>query len=242
MGKEDKYAKRRKHLSSLMKAIFGYKSVDFCDETKDTGTIILGCKSDPMDCTFTDHYKVKYFKILEIAFTYDKYEFVFCNEKKQNKTKCDRYTIITNTIKFFKRKNIDVDYKFDSEYEKRLFFKLLYRFTLQLIESLFLFNNDAPDEIDDVCISEYNMGLCSHCKNESVEGFIEYGSNHVPFAYYSFDDHIPQLMSKKMYSRINSIKDFSFVNHKEYPVSDDRLTALNGFIQNRINRLLELYN
>lgn len=161
MGKEDKYAKRRKHLSSLMKAIFGYKSVDFCDETKDTGTIILGCKSDPMDCTFTDHYKVKYFKILEIAFTYDKYEFVFCNEKKQNKTKCDRYTIITNTINFFKRKNIDVDYQFDSEYEKRLFFKLLYRFTLQLIESLFLFKNDADAKKDNDCISEYNKRIKS---------------------------------------------------------------------------------
>ena len=78
-------------------------------------------------------------------------------------------------------------------------------------------------------------------KEETAEAFIEYGSNRVPFTYYSFDDHIPQLMSKKMYSRINSIKDFSIVNHKNYPVSNERLNALNRFIQNRINRLLELY-
>ena len=105
----------------------------------------------------------------------------------------------------------------------------------------FLVDSDNYEIISLAPVFDNGMGLCSHCKNESVEGFIEYGSNHVPFAYYSFDDHIPQLMSKKMYSRINSIKDFSFVNPKEYPVSDDRLTALNGFIQHRIHRLLELY-
>ncbi len=49
-------------------------------------------------------------------------------------------------------------------------------------------------------------------------------------------------MSKEMYNRLDSVKDFSFVNNKDYPVSDERLTALNGFIQRRIRRLLELYN
>ena len=77
---------------------------------------------------------------------------------------------------------------------------------------------------------------------ETAEAFIEYGSDHVPFAYYSFDDYIPQLMSKDMYNRIDSIKGFSFINHKDYPVSDERLNALNGFIQHRIHRILEFYN
>lgn len=86
------------------------------------------------------------------------------------------------------------------------------------------------------------MGLCSHCKEESTEAFIEYGSDHVPFAYYSFDDHIPQLMSENMYRRLDNIRDFSFVNHNSYPVSDERLAAMNGFIQNRIHKLLDLYN
>ena len=67
-------------------------------------------------------------------------------------------------------------------------------------------------------------------------------SFNVPFAYYSFDDHIPQLMSREMYKRIDGIRDFSFVNHTNYPVSDERLSALNGFIRYRIKRLLELYN
>ena len=58
----------------------------------------------------------------------------------------------------------------------------------------------------------------------------------------SFNDHITQLMSKDMYSMINSIKDFSFLNHKEYPVSDERLSGLNGIIQHRIHILHELYN
>ena len=106
----------------------------------------------------------------------------------------------------------------------------------------FLVDSDNYEIISLAPVFDNGMGLCSHCKNESVEGFIEYGSNHVPFAYYSFDDHIPQLMSKEMHNRLESIKDFSFVNHNEYTVSDDRLTALNGFIQNRIKRLLELYN
>lgn len=105
----------------------------------------------------------------------------------------------------------------------------------------FLVDSDNYEIISLAPVFDNGMGLCSHCREETAEAFIEYGSNHVPFSYYSFDDHIPQLMSKKMYSRINSIKDFSFVNHKEYPVSDDRLTALNGFIQHRIHRLLELY-
>jgi len=106
----------------------------------------------------------------------------------------------------------------------------------------FLVNSDTFEIISLAPVFDNGMGLCSHCKDEAVEAFIEYGNDHVPFAYYSFDDHIPQLMSKDMYNRINSIKDFSFVNHKEYPVSDERLTALNGFIHNRIHRLLELYD
>ena len=60
--------------------------------------------------------------------------------------------------------------------------------------------------------------------------------------YYSFDDYIPQLMSKEMYKRINDIRDFSFVNYTNYPVSEERLSALNGFIRYRIKRLIELYN
>lgn len=86
------------------------------------------------------------------------------------------------------------------------------------------------------------MGLCSHCKIETAEAFIEYGSDHVPFTYYSFDDHVPQLMGEDMYNRLNNIRDFSFVNHNQFPISDERLNAMNGFIKYRIKNLLELYN
>ena len=105
----------------------------------------------------------------------------------------------------------------------------------------FLVNSDSFEIIGLAPVFDNGMGLCSHCKDENIEVFIKYGIDHVPFAYYSFDDHIPQLMSKEMYNRLDNIKDFSFVNHNDYPVSDERLTALNGFIQNRINRLLEIY-
>ena len=49
-------------------------------------------------------------------------------------------------------------------------------------------------------------------------------------------------MSKDIYSRLKNIRDFSFVNHKDYPVSSTRLSAMNGFVQYRIGRLIELYN
>ncbi len=106
----------------------------------------------------------------------------------------------------------------------------------------FLVNSDTFEIIDLAPIFDNGMGLCSHCKNDTVEDFIEYGNNHVPFAYYSFDDYIPQLMSEDMYNRLNDIKCFSFTNHKSHPVSEERLNALNGFIKCRIKRLLELYN
>lgn len=106
----------------------------------------------------------------------------------------------------------------------------------------FLVNSDTFEIIGLAPIFDNGMGLCSHCKDENVEAFIEYGNDHVPFAYYSFDDHIPQLMSKEMYNILDSIKDFCFINHKEYPFFDERMNALNGFIQHRIHKLLELYN
>jgi len=106
----------------------------------------------------------------------------------------------------------------------------------------FLVDSDTFEILGLAPVFDNGIGLCSHCMKETAEAFIEYGSDHIPFAYYSFDDHIPQLMSKEMYNRLNSIKDFSFVNHKEYPVSDERLTALNGFIQHRIHKLLDLFN
>ena len=105
----------------------------------------------------------------------------------------------------------------------------------------FLVDSETFEIIDLAPVFDNGMGLCSHCKEETAESFIEYGSDHVPFAYYSFDDHIPQLMSKDMYNKIGDIREFCFVNHKNYPVSDERLTAINGFIQHRINRLLALY-
>ena len=43
------------------------------------------------------------------------------------------------------------------------------------------------DDIDDESVKKFNQILMERI-------------NHVPFAYYSFDDHIPELMSKKMYS------------------------------------------
>jgi hypothetical protein len=91
-------------------------------------------------------------------------------------------------------------------------------------------------------VFDNGMGLCILCKDETAEAFIDYGSNHVPFAYYSFDDHIPQHMSKELYDRMDSIRDFCLVNYTDYPVSEEKLSALNGFIQHRIKRLLELYN
>jgi len=106
----------------------------------------------------------------------------------------------------------------------------------------FLVDSETFEIIGLAPVFDNGMGLCSHCKEESVDAFIEYGSDHVPFAYYSFDDHIPQLMSKDMYDRLASIKDFSFVNHKDYPVSIERFNALNGFIRHRIRRLLEIYS
>ena len=105
----------------------------------------------------------------------------------------------------------------------------------------FLVDSDTYDIIGLAPVFDNGMGLCSHCKEENAQAFIEYGNDHVPFAYYSFDDHIPQLMSEDMYNKIGDIREFCFVNHKNYPVSDERLTALNGFIQHRINRLLALY-
>ena len=106
----------------------------------------------------------------------------------------------------------------------------------------FLVDSDTYEIISLAPVFDNGMGLCSHCKDETTKAFIDYGNNHVPFAYYSFDDHIPQLMSKDMYRRIDSIRDFSFVNHTDYHISEERLSALNGFIRHRINRLLELYN
>ncbi len=106
----------------------------------------------------------------------------------------------------------------------------------------FLVDSDTYEIIRLAPVFDNGMGLCSHCKNESADDFIEYGNNHVPFAYYSFDDHIPALMSDDMYRRLNDIKDFHFVNHSGYPVSSERLSALNGFIKHRIGKLLELYN
>ena len=106
----------------------------------------------------------------------------------------------------------------------------------------FLVDSDTYEIISLAPVFDNGMGLCSHCKDETTKAFIDYGNNHVPFAYYSFDDHIPQLMSKEMYERIDSIRDFSFMNHNDYPVSEERLSALNGFIRHRIKRLLELYN
>ena len=35
-------------------------------------------------------------------------------------------------------------------------------------------------------------------------------------------------MSKEMYKRLDSIKDFSFVNHKDYPLSNIFKQAVNG--------------
>ena len=106
----------------------------------------------------------------------------------------------------------------------------------------FLVDSDTYEIISLAPVFDNGMGLCSHCKEETTEAFIDYGSNHVPFTYYSFDDHIPKLISKEMYERIDNIRDFNFVNHTDYPVSDERLSALNGFIRHRIKRLLELYN
>lgn len=106
----------------------------------------------------------------------------------------------------------------------------------------FLVDSDTFDIIDLAPVFDNGMGLCSHCKTETAEAFIDYGNDHVPFAYYSFDDHIPVLMSEEMYGKLCNIKNFTFTNHKDYPVSDKRLAALNGFISYRINRLIELYN
>ena len=106
----------------------------------------------------------------------------------------------------------------------------------------FLVDSDNFEIIDLAPVFDNGNGLCSHCKSETAETFIEYGMNHIPFAYYSFDDYIPQLMSENMYKKLNNIRDFNFINHEKYPISDERLSALNGFIRYRINKLLMLYN
>ncbi|WP_294755396.1 hypothetical protein [uncultured Ruminococcus sp.] len=55
----------------------------------------------------------------------------------------------------------------------------------------FLVDSDTYEIISLAPVFDNGMGLCSHCKDETTKAFIDYGNNHVPFAYYSFDDHIP---------------------------------------------------
>lgn len=106
----------------------------------------------------------------------------------------------------------------------------------------FLVDSEAFEVIGLAPVFDNGMGLSSHCKIENAEAFIAYGEDHVPFAYYSFDDHIPQLMSEEMYKKLVNIRNFQFSNSPDFPVSEERFSALNGFIKYRIERLIELYN
>ena len=63
----------------------------------------------------------------------------------------------------------------------------------------FLVDSETFEIISLAPVFDNGIGLCSHCKEETVQAFIEYGSDHVPFVYYSFDYNIPQLMSNELY-------------------------------------------
>lgn len=151
------YILRRKYLSQMLKEIFKYKAVDYTDtdEVNKAGTIILGCKTDPMDCRFTNHYKEKYVKIFEIAFSYDKCTIISGNKNKQTVLKMEQKDFIFNAIAFFKWNGIDIDYRFDNACENKLFSRLILKFIKKLLLTLFLHGDDGSSEKDALCEKEY---------------------------------------------------------------------------------------
>ncbi|WP_019680727.1 hypothetical protein [Ruminococcus flavefaciens] len=145
---------RRGYLSELLKDIFGYKTVGFEEDGKNTGIIYLGGKTETNDCTFTERYKKKYQKLFEVAFIYEHCTFTFGNEKIRSKKVFSRENVIDNTIKYFKEFGADIDYQFNSVYEQKLFSKLLYRYICNLLDCLFLFD-DPSCEKDKQCEEKY---------------------------------------------------------------------------------------
>lgn len=102
------------------------------------------------DCSFSAEFKKYYYKIFEIAFC-NKNEncFLYDGEKENEKTFA-RDQVINNSVKYFKKHDIDVDYIFYSEFEKYLFSKWIYSLFVRLLEVLFADYNCSGDQRDNI--------------------------------------------------------------------------------------------
>jgi len=130
----DKY--RHQELRSLIKGIFVTTKNNYQKTDADTAIISRGEGQDLKDCSFQAVDRERYYNLFEIALTYKNCQFKY-KGNRDNQSKFDQTTAMYNSVDFFVKRNIPLDYTFQSQEEAALFSRLIYRFITQLLDVLF---------------------------------------------------------------------------------------------------------
>ncbi len=146
---------RRNKLAALIKELLSYKTFTY-DPTVDDSPIIIGRGKEVKDCTFTEKYKQRYEGLLKKIFLSEKSDFEYANNKGKKFTRDD---IIANSIYFFSKYKIDLNYSFSAITDKRLFLRLIYTQFVKILN--YLFDDAEYDFSDDEseCDKEYEKFL-----------------------------------------------------------------------------------
>ncbi len=132
---------RREYLKSLVYEIF-FTTANSCEKKKDeTTSTIVTCvvrgEGKPLkDCSFKETYFKSYVKLFESTFTDKKCLFDYKGKNSKQKD-FSRDIAVSNAMDYFKLNNISLYYVFNSQAEKYLFSRLLYRYIKQLLNVLF---------------------------------------------------------------------------------------------------------
>ena len=127
---------RHKELKSLVKGVFVTTKNSYQKNDANTAIIYRGEGQDLKDCSFQAVDRERYYNLFEIALTYKNCRFEY-KGNRDNQSNFDQTTAMDNAVDFFVKRNIPLDYTFQSKEEKALFSRLIFRFVIQLLDVLF---------------------------------------------------------------------------------------------------------
>lgn len=133
---EEKKDKRYEYLRKLTKNVFETLANGYRIDDGNTGIIVRGKGKEICKCTFSEKYRKDYIELFEITFAYKKCKFEYAGIQKMLQ-EFNRNIAIKNAVKYFKKENIDLDYVFNSQSDKYLFSRLIYKYIEKLLDVIF---------------------------------------------------------------------------------------------------------
>ncbi|MDR0950518.1 MAG: hypothetical protein LBM13_02600 [Candidatus Ancillula sp.] len=104
----------------------------------------------------------------------------------------------------------------------------------------FLVNNDSNVIVDTAPLFDHGLSLLALALDDELEDYDIFISNHPPIAYDGYIDFLKPYITDYQRDQLSELKNFEFIRHPKYNLSEKRLEILEKMIRERAKQFIDL--